>query len=234
MLAHVSTRSARRRRVSSPVSNPVSSGRANRPPGRRVGSPLRASGSATPLVRLAGAPASPSRCWQAVMDAGRGPWAAEGPAASEASPDVSTSLRRRRGMTSSRRFRSGAGSERSERPRSSGVASSRLVLGSACRSPGLGFGSTFRAVSAAPIGRVPCRAGTARAPPSSVDGAQRSSTAASHSAARSPTRLTSAPDARLRRHRARARPNGSLPRAAANPKTRRTTGRPHCQTRRAV
>ena len=113
-----------------------------RPPGRRVGSRLRASGSATPLVRRAGAPASPSRRWQARMDAGRGPWAAEGPAASEASPDVSTSLRRRRGMTSSRRFRSGAGSERSERPRPSGDVvlhcrvglSSRLVCGSAPRS----------------------------------------------------------------------------------------------------
>ena len=113
-----------------------------RPPGNRVGSRLRASGSATPLVRRAGASASPARRWQARMDAGRGPWAAEGPAASEASPDVSTSLRRRRGMTSSRRFRSGAGSERSERPRPSGDVvlhcrvglSSRLVCGSAPRS----------------------------------------------------------------------------------------------------
>ena len=89
-----------------------------RPPGKRAGSPLRASGLATPLVRLAGASAAPSRCWQAVMDAGRGPWAAEGPAASEASPDVSTSLRRRRGMTSLRRFRAAQGGAK-RRPRSS-------------------------------------------------------------------------------------------------------------------
>ena len=49
----------------------------------------------------------------------RAPALGPAPAASEASPGVSTSLRRRRGMAPSRRFRSGAGSERSERPRSS-------------------------------------------------------------------------------------------------------------------
>ena len=50
---------------------------------------------------------------------GRRPLGRSAPAASEASPGVSTSLRRRRGMAPSRRFRSGAGSERSERPRRS-------------------------------------------------------------------------------------------------------------------
>ena len=91
-----------------------------RPPGRRVGCPLRASGPATPLVRLACASAAPSRCWQARMDAGRGPWAAVRARRERSEP------RRQHEPPKEARYDvvaplpSGAGSERSERPRSSG------------------------------------------------------------------------------------------------------------------
>ena len=92
------------------------------------------------------------------MACGRRPLGRSAPAASEASPDVSTD--RRSGMTSCAPLPSGAG--RSEATTAL-CGSSYWQDGLACRPPGLGFGSTLRAVSAESIGRVPCRAGTARA-----------------------------------------------------------------------
>ena len=89
---------------------------------------------------------------------GRRPLGRSAPAASEASPDVSTD--RRSGMTSCAPLPSGAG--RSEATTAL-CGSSCWQDGLACRPPGLGFGSTLRAVSAEAIGRVPWRASTARA-----------------------------------------------------------------------
>ena len=91
---------------------------------------------------------------------GRRPLGRTVPAASEASPDVSTD--RRSGMTSCAPLPSGAG--RSEATTAL-YGSSNWQGGLACRPPGLGFGSTLWAMSAESVGWVPCRAGTARAAP---------------------------------------------------------------------
>ena len=170
---------------------------ARRPPGNAVG--LSSSWQCGRLLVLlaSGDGAGPGAC------------AGEGPAASEASPGVSTSLRRRRGMAPSRRFRATAFILRRGAPLT-GRPVVLLVLGSAPRS-----GHSARSRSAE--SRVEL---APRAP------RDETSTAASGSAQRSAAGLGSAPDERLRRHRARARRKRSLPGAAAEPKTRRTTGRP--------
>ena len=206
MLAHVSTLAAPPPRASSHVSSRVE-----------------------PRVEREGEPSS----WQA--RAGAGPWAGSRPPRAKRAP---TSARASEGgEVWRRRAASEAAQGASEASDRVHPAWRRLAWsrGRPVALPGLGFGSTFRAVSA---GRRSAESRVELAPH-----APRHETSTARSARRrqrasrprgSSKGLTSAPDERLRRHRARARPNGSLPRAAADPKTRRTTGRPPCQARRAV
>ena len=161
---------------------------------------------------------------------GRRPLGRIAPAASEASPDVSTD--RRSGMTSCAPLPSGAG--RSEATTAL-YGSSSWQDGLACRPPGLGFGPTLRAVSAVSIGRVPVsswhrarRAMSRRRRAALVDG-KRAARPRAH-----PPRRTSAPDERLRRHRARARPNGSCPERQPTQRPGGRQANPPCQARRAV
>ena len=108
-----------------------------------------------PRVEREGEPSS----WQA--RAGAGPWAGPRPPRAKRAPASA------RASVGGEVWRRRAASEAAQ---GASVASDRVhpatwcpTVGLACRPPGLGSGSTFRAVSAAPLGRVPCLAGTARA-----------------------------------------------------------------------